>query len=121
MKSIASAPLRDTLANSCENCGTGFVCYEGTVTPIVCPAEYSCLSDKTPFLSLNLKCSLGKAGLNGCADCGIGHFCPYGVYLPYKCHPGTYTDNTLAIRKEDCELCPAGYACPFYGMAYEDI
>ncbi|OAF64997.1 hypothetical protein A3Q56_07287, partial [Intoshia linei] len=122
-----------------QECPKGYVCPEGTETPVPCPKGkyrnnvrgvditqdcYACppsrYCDTAGTVDPINKCDGGyycTSGSDSAAPtvvamggiCGKGTYCTIGSREPTDCQPGTYGDVT---GLSVCKQCPAGYFCP---------
>jgi hypothetical protein len=94
-----------SLESECEECPPGNYCTGGGSAPTAqCQAGYYCtdgasIVNPTDSTTGNI--------------CPVGHYCPLGSYEPTKCPKGTLNDNQGDAAIGDCELCPAGFFCPY--------
>ena len=49
--------------------------------------------------------------------CQEGHYCPKGSSGQLPCPPGTYSDQKLRTKVEDCKACTPGYYCMSSGLS----
>jgi len=103
----------------CLPCSPGAYCPTGSIAPILCH-EGTYNPDIGMGLISNCRdCESGWAcpfkGMNHYMNvtCSPGYYCPSGTADPktFPCNAGTLTDSYHAIRQDDCDPCPASYAC----------
>ena len=99
-------------------CPIGYHCPEGTSLPKICSGGSFSNQSGLPEC---VKCPSGFycPKLSEKIVCPQGHYCPPGTgtdYTRYPCPKGTYGPHTMAEKKEDCKICPAGYYCEDKGL-----
>ena len=82
-----------------------------------CPAGYKCPRSAMKESDLEL-CEEGYYCHDGTIEptkCPEGYYCPQQSKYAEACGPGTYNPFNGSIKKEDCQKCPPGFACPGHG------
>lgn len=54
------------------------------------------------------------------SECPAGYYCPNGTTAPFACPPGTFNNQTLGTRPQDCLPCPSGQFCEGYANRIPD-
>jgi hypothetical protein len=100
-------------------CPVGHYCPAGSTGATTCPIgtfnAYTGGQDR----SACTRCTAGyvctSTGLSAPdGNCLAGYYCPMATSTAtnFPCLAGTYTFNSNATKATDCDICPAGFACP---------
>ncbi|KAL8271281.1 hypothetical protein Esti_004796 [Eimeria stiedai] len=115
-------------------CTAGFICPEGSISPIPCPSGSYCPEDKSS--SPAGQCSAGYYCAHHATEnesteqfyedecpsnikqgvCPPGAVCPEGSTFPLKCPAGTVQSSSGGTSFDDCKPCPEGSFCELQGL-----
>ncbi|XP_023932215.1 multiple epidermal growth factor-like domains protein 11 [Lingula anatina] len=103
----------------CRGCPIGHYCPAGSVDPTPCePGTMNPNVNQSRESSACLPCTAGQVctayGLTEPdGPCQAGFFCPEGTAMANEtvCPAGTYTDRDNLTSADECDICPASFAC----------
>ncbi|XP_071807027.1 uncharacterized protein, partial [Asterias amurensis] len=105
-------------------CEAGYYCEDGSPDQVECPS--GTYQDETTQSSCKVcnegyYCNVADAPISDYTlyPCPIGYYCPNGTEYStqYGCPEGTFGNQTLLEREDQCYDCPAGKYCDEVGLS----
>ncbi|XP_038155551.1 uncharacterized protein LOC119792815 [Cyprinodon tularosa] len=105
--------------SQCRQCDGGHYCSSKNATAVTGPCQegYYCSHGNISPQPLSQAADERLLPGGGGGLCPVGHYCPQATIHPQPCPPGTFSNITNAVSKEDCQPCSPGYYCDSVGLS----